>query len=396
VTGVQTCALPISDPALVVAISPNNTIPVSLPSDGGSGINVLDNHVYVHSNATVTTSGSRIINTTFFGSQQVNLVINIKNAPTGTNPTIVYTIQEIDPGDNATTFGNSSTSQSITAAGVYTASLSTTTSSSVELSWTVTGTTPSFTGVYSTVICKITPATQAISSSPTNTTAGISYGDVALAANNTTAAVNRTTYTEQTVNFTGSIVSSSANDTSAGTGARTVTITYYDQTGAGPKTETVTLNGTTAVNLVNTNHSFIEKIAVATVGSGASNAGTITLKTGAAGAGTTVGTIGAGDNQTFWAHHYVPTGKTNNLTSFSVTVNGGGGVFVVKALPIGTSNAVEQQITDTVRESAQASTTPRVYGKAIKTVGPARLQAYVITEANTSLTYRAAFDYYDQ
>lgn len=383
------------DQALVVAVSPNNTIPVSISSTG-NGMNILDNQATIHSNSTITTSGSQIISTNFYGVQQINLIVNVKNAPTGTTPTLKYTITEVDPGDNTTTFGNTSSTQTISAAGVFTTNLATTTSGSFIVSWTISGASASFTGVYSTVVCKATPATQAINSSPTNTTPGISYGDIALSAIVSNTALNRTTYTEQTVNFTGSVVSSSASDASAGTGARTITITYYDSTGSGPFTEVATLNGTTAVNLVSTNHCFIEKIAVTTVGSGASNAGTITLKTGAAGAGTTVGTIAINDNLTFWAHHYIPSGKTNNLTSFSVTINGGGAIFFIKALPIGVANAVEAQITDFVREAPQAPTFPRNYGTAIKTVGPARLQAYVTTEANTSLTYRAAFDYYDQ
>jgi hypothetical protein len=231
---------------------------------------------------------------------------------------------------------------------------------------------------------------------PTSTlSTGLSFGDIVLSSVTTTA-VRRTTYTEQTVNFTGSIVSSSTNDTSTGTGARTVTIIYLDQTGAGPFTETVTLNGTTAVNFVNTNHCYIENIIVASVGSGGSNAGTITLKTGVGGAGTTVGAINIGDNRTFWAHHYIPSGKTNRLTSMSGTVTGGPGSFLIKTIQLNVGGAVETQVTDTIRVTSQSPTTPRNYGTPIKTVGPARVLAYTVSESTNSLTYRLSFDYYDQ
>jgi len=84
------------------------------------------------------------------------------------------------------------------------------------------------------------------------------------------------------------ILSSSANDTAAGTGARTVKITGIATNGTiGSKT--VTLNGTTAV-AVGGSYCFITRIEVMTVGSGLKNAGTLTLRDGTA---KTVLTLGA-------------------------------------------------------------------------------------------------------
>jgi len=252
------------------------------------------------------------------------------------------------------------------------------------------------------LVVTISPNSASLSviTTPTNSNAQIAYGDVALASV-TTAAVRRTTYTEQTTNFTGSVSSSNANDTSAGTGARQIKITYVDQTGATSSTETATLNGVTAVNLISSNKCFIEKIEVISVGSGGSNAGTISLFTGAGGTGTTVGTIAVGNNQTFWTHHYVITGKTFNLTgitagSTSSTV-GAGSSYAVRALSIGVANAVEKQISDTVSLFGQSSQVTRNYTTAIPAAtGPARITAYVTTLSTTSNTYRASFDYYDQ
>jgi hypothetical protein len=113
-----------------------------------------------------------------------------------------------------------------------------------------------------------------------------------------------------------SLSSASANDAAAGTGARTVTITYLT-TAFVLKTETVTLNGTTAVNTVGTDIAYIENMVVTTCGSGLTNAGAISIFTTTAGGGTVWGSIAAGDGQTNWAHHYVPAGKTCLITNLS-------------------------------------------------------------------------------
>lgn len=154
---------------------------------------------------------------------------------------------------------------------------------------------------------------------------GRSYGYTGTAAA-AAKTVRATVYTAPGNNVGRSIVSTVAADAAAGTGARTVKITYLDATGAGPFTETVTLNGLTAVNTVNTNIALIERMDVMTVGSGGGNAGTINLMTGLAGAGTVIGSIAVGDNQTNWAHHYVPVGKTCYvlLIEGSATVAAGG------------------------------------------------------------------------
>lgn len=78
--------------------------------------------------------------------------------------------------------------------------------------------------------------------------------------------------------------SSSANDTSAGTGARTISVTGVTYTTAAPFvrfTETVTMNGQTSVNLATTNVLFIDKITVLTAGSGLVNQGIVQCGTGA-------------------------------------------------------------------------------------------------------------------
>lgn len=233
-----------------------------------------------------------------------------------------------------------------------------------------------------------------------NSTPNLVFGDITLSSNASTVQINRTTYTEQTANFTGSVKSSSANDAAAGTGARTLTISYVDATGATAGTETVTLNGTTAVNLVTTTKCFIEKIIVNTAGSGGVSAGTISLFTGAAGAGTTVGTIQAGDNRTYWCHHYVVTGKTCNVTNVShsntSTVSGGNSTAQVRALTLNSANAAELQVSEFIQVPGAGAPSLKAYVATIQIAGPARVAMYVLPGANTSTIYQGSINCYDQ
>jgi hypothetical protein len=128
--------------------------------------------------------------------------------------------------------------------------------------------------------------------------------------------VRATTYTPQGANAQRSANSTSANDTSAGTGARTVTLNYLN-TSFVVLAETITLNGTTGVNTVATDVAFIENVVVASVGSTGGNVGTVQIWTATAAAGSVWGSIAASDNQTFWAHHYVPSGVSCYILNFS-------------------------------------------------------------------------------
>jgi len=226
-----------------------------------------------------------------------------------------------------------------------------------------------------------------------------SFGDIAVAVI-AEFAVRRTTYTEPAANAQRSMSSSSALDTAAGTGARTVRITYFDTTGAGPFTETITLNGTTFVNTVATDIRFIEKMEVITVGSTRSNAGIITLFGAVSAGGGTVGTIAATNKQTFWCHHYIATGKKMNVTGISVSHNGttvgSGGVFHIRSIPIGVTNVPEIQISDFVRLYGQSSTFARNYDSPIRVIGPARVIMYLTPESSTSVTFRASLDYFEE
>lgn len=360
---------------------------------------VQDNNQAVLTNATVTSSGSAVL--TGYGFQQISLVVNVKASPTGTTPTITFTIQEVDPGDKTTTFGNSASTQAINAIGVFSAIINTTTSGSVKVSWTVTGASASFTQLYATVVAKSTPSSQTVSVVASAANNGLVFGQV-VGSSGVLASIRATTYTEQTTAAQRSLKSSSANDASAGTGARTVIITYFDATGAGPFTETVTMNGITAVNTTNTNICFIEKMVVSTVGSNASNVGTISIFTTTGGGGSAFGSIGVGnivsavgDNRTLWSHHYVANGKTASILTISGGTNGNqsGVVFLRVATPT-VSNSAEFQVTEAIAtvSAAGSSSVFRVAGAPLQITGPARITQYLVPNGSNT-TFYGGFEY---
>lgn len=219
---------------------------------------------------------------------------------------------------------------------------------------------------------------------------GRSFGYTATSAASSKT-VRATTYTPQGTNSQRSVNSTAAADTGAGTGAQKVKITYFDALGAGPFTETVTLNGVTAVNTVNTNIALIERMDVVQVGSGGGNAGTIQIWTATAGGGSVWGSIATGDNQTHWAHHYVPPNKTCYVTSIegSATVVAGG-LTINTANPI--SAAVPQTAPDiTIRHGTTHALRP--YNVPVPVVGPAIIFINERPDAATASTTFSGFSW---
>jgi hypothetical protein len=135
-----------TDPALVVAISPNTpAVPMTLGNAQQTPL----------SNASVSASSSATY--TGIGHKEFNLVVNIKNAPTGTTPTLTFQIQELDPGDQSTAIGAAVVGTALIAAGTQTLKLPDCTTGCVKVTWTIGGTSsPTFTGVYATVSVKPT------------------------------------------------------------------------------------------------------------------------------------------------------------------------------------------------------------------------------------------------
>jgi hypothetical protein len=241
----------------------------------------------------------------------------------------------------------------------------------------------------------------AVTSAPSGSAPGIMFGRVQYGGSaGALTAVRATVYTPQTVNFTGSVKSTSASDAAAGVGARTVKITYYNDTGAGPFTETVTLNGTTAVNLVNTNHCYIEKMEVLTVGSTMWNVGTITLHTGAGATGTEVGSIAfgtvqsaMGDLRTLWAHHYVPASKEASfyVLNGNTTGNQVGTIHMKVDFPL-VANSPEDIVSDFVTVPKEGIFSSRALSNPIVVTGFSRVTIYVVSQG-TNTHFFAAADY---
>jgi hypothetical protein len=116
------------------------------------------------------------------------------------------------------------------------------------------------------------------------------------------------------------ISSSSADDAAAGTGARTISIAGLDAN-YNEISETVTLNGQTEVNTVNS-YLRISRMFVVTAGSGATAAGTIYAGVGTVTSGvpaTIYGMVAIGANQTQMAFWTVPAGYTLYLMGLFYT-----------------------------------------------------------------------------
>lgn len=379
------------------------------------------NRQTVQGGTAVSSSGSSVF--IGFGVKEITLFVNITVSPTGTAPTIQYTLQELDPGNETTAVGSSVSTAVLTAISTGVVRIRTTSSGAVKVSWTVTGTTPNFPTVYATLTTKATTAIagvdptgversvtvdvngnlQVVTSivSPSART-GIISGLVILGGgtNGTINAVRATAYTEQSANAQRSLASSSASDTAAGTGARQVTVTYYDSAMNGPFTNVVTLNGVTAVATGSSDLCYIESMRVTSVGTGGANVGTLTLFVNNAGGGGTIGTIGigniltgAGDRQTLWAHHYVETGKTAQLATMvaSSVISGSNssGTFFLRAKDPTTANSSELTVSEFLALSAAVV---RQLAIPIKVVGPARVLAYGIPNGN-SATLFASYDF---
>lgn len=113
------------------------------------------------------------------------------------------------------------------------------------------------------------------------------------------------------------IASTSASDTSAGTGAQQIEVQGLNGSYA-LTTETITLNGTTNVPTVNS-YIIIHRMIVKPAGSGNYNVGTITAT--AQTDGTVTASIAVGENQTLMAIYQVPAGKTAYMRKYYASIN---------------------------------------------------------------------------
>jgi hypothetical protein len=153
------------------------------------------------------------------------------------------------------------------------------------------------------------------------------------------------------------ISSSSADDASAGTGAQTVFIEGVDGN-FNVVSETVILNGQTAVNTTNL-YLYVNSFYVATVGSGGANAGNINAGTGTVTSGVPAvlyDIIAIGYNQRTTGHYCVPAGFTGYMTEGSISAGQASGSTAVTAFlkQHGTDNILRVGAVSTVNNSDAA------------------------------------------
>ena len=122
------------------------------------------------------------------------------------------------------------------------------------------------------------------------------------------------------------VSSSSTDDAAAGTGARTVIINGLDGD-HNEVSETVTLNGQTAVTTTKT-YTHINSMTVATVGSGGKNAGIIYIGSGTVTTGVPANIFNlvyTGFNASTSAHYTIPAGYTGYIVNGAISSGQTGG-----------------------------------------------------------------------
>lgn len=141
--------------------------------------------------------------------------------------------------------------------------------------------------------------------------------------------LSNATVTQPSANTAMKIVSTSANDSSTGTGANQVTVEYLPFAWATEKkSEVISMNGLTAVALRNTDVFRIEAMYINKIGGSGSGAdGTITLVDNATGL-IKYAQIDSGSAIFERCIHYVPTGKRSTIKGFLLSTSTiGGGDF---------------------------------------------------------------------
>jgi hypothetical protein len=138
------------------------------------------------------------------------------------------------------------------------------------------------------------------------------------------------------------VSSSSASDTSAGIGARSIYIVGINSTG-GEVSETVVLNGQTPVNTTHT-YSSIQTSSVVSVGSATHNEGNISIGTGTVTGGVPANIYGhilATENKSLIGHYTIPAGYTGYLISGGMSSGTEGGTaYIIGRLKVRQNNIV--------------------------------------------------------
>lgn len=133
------------------------------------------------------------------------------------------------------------------------------------------------------------------------------------------------------------VVSTSANDTLAGTGAQKIHIHYLDNNYA-PQSTQVNLNGVTPVLTTPTNILRINGFHLTQVGTGGTSAGNISLQS--VGGGVTYSFISSGYNSSRQAIYTVPAGKTGYINHWQASSGSTGNHFCQTSLRATTHDGI--------------------------------------------------------
>lgn len=187
------------------------------------------------------------------------------------------------------------------------------------------------------------------------------------------------------------LASSSAADTSAGTGARTVIVRGLRAWGQEEFSETVTLLGATLVPTVNS-YVIIYRMECLTFGSGEANAGTITAT--AVSDATVTAEIAIGIGQTQMAIFGVPSNMTAYVVDWWLNMNKGGGAVVSADCDL-LVNARPDQADGGYVSKHHLGTDSHVahpFTPYLKIAGPAILAVRVATVSGNGADVSAGFD----
>lgn len=148
------------------------------------------------------------------------------------------------------------------------------------------------------------------------------------------------------------VVSSSANDASAGTGARTIKVEGLD-TSFAKKESTLTLNGITAVEDGDTDWTFINKAYLLTAGTGLAAAGDLTFTNDAAANNQMI--IEAGNYQGHNCWWKIPAGHTGYVPGFwgqvlAQAISVGGAYFALQVAVHGLQGVAGSETYETYAE----------------------------------------------
>lgn len=200
-------------------------------------------------------------------------------------------------------------------------------------------------------------------------------------------------------------VKSSSNNDGAGTntGALSIRVTYYRSDGSGPFVEDIDLNGTTAVAFVETDLRFVEHVEVLTVGSNGAAIGNIDIFANSNGTGSVLGRINAGENRTYYAHHWIPAGKTmyvsdiiGGLRSTGALGSGSNGRLFARLQRLLTANAVNQDVIFGLRRERDAQDVMVHFDTPVRVEGPGLLVLWVRADGTASTEWFVGVNFYEE